>query len=359
MAFPIHPSRSDYDLMYSVLYDDFTAENAIQIIAILDKEEPFPDPPAPSYKVKVTYKAAAGGSLQGGTTEWVQAGASPTQVPMVTTDRGYVFSQWTVDGVPVNPESVVVTKDTVFTAEFTFQGIYYDVMYEAGPNGSVDGVLTEHVPEGTLLTFPNPEPNAGYLFYRWVDDTGKAVDPETETATRDAIYTAEFQVERKVFTIDIYDVKPRTTASGSSGITHHQYQVNEGDAVSLNMFVDTSAGPTINAAGEYMDSFDEVPTKDTWYQRIDNTEQLSTQNYYYRKTFYAGRGGKLRSGTTEGYALTMQGSTWGGGSITTPTPVADTGWHFSHWINLATGATVSNPSSGTTTAKYGAIFVQD
>ena len=71
MAFPIHPSRSDYDLSYSVLYDDFTAENAIVIIAILDKVTPFPPAPPPSYRVIVTYEAGVGGALQGKTTEWV------------------------------------------------------------------------------------------------------------------------------------------------------------------------------------------------------------------------------------------------------------------------------------------------
>lgn len=55
MAFPIHPSRSDYDLMYSVLYDDFTAENAIQIISNLDKELPYPEPPEPDFKVIVNF----------------------------------------------------------------------------------------------------------------------------------------------------------------------------------------------------------------------------------------------------------------------------------------------------------------
>lgn len=55
MAFPTHPSRSDYDLNYSVLYDDFTAENAIRVISLLDMVAPFPPAPPPSYKVIVTY----------------------------------------------------------------------------------------------------------------------------------------------------------------------------------------------------------------------------------------------------------------------------------------------------------------
>lgn len=51
MPYPIHPSRSDYDLDYSVLYDDYDAENALRIIAELDREIPFAPAPAPNFKV--------------------------------------------------------------------------------------------------------------------------------------------------------------------------------------------------------------------------------------------------------------------------------------------------------------------
>lgn len=49
MAYPVHPSQSDYDLDYSVLYDDFTAENAIEVIKRLDHQIPFDPPPFVSY----------------------------------------------------------------------------------------------------------------------------------------------------------------------------------------------------------------------------------------------------------------------------------------------------------------------
>lgn len=45
MAYPIHPSQSDLDLMFSVLYDDFTAEQAIKAIKGLDFVVPFDPPP--------------------------------------------------------------------------------------------------------------------------------------------------------------------------------------------------------------------------------------------------------------------------------------------------------------------------
>ena len=164
-------------------------------------------------------------------------------------------------------------------------------------------MLTQHVPEGTKLTFPDPIPDVDYVFEGWYRGT-TPVDIDTEAASGNYTYTARFKVNRRVFTIDIYDVRPRTTATTSNGITHHQYQIDEGDPVDINWFVDTEKGPILNAAGEYMSTFDEVPTGDTWYQRVDNTESFSTQNYYYRKTFYAARGGHLRVNNRNVYANT-------------------------------------------------------
>ena len=194
MAFPIHPSKSDRDLMYSVLYDDFTAENAIHIISILDKEEPFPDPAAPNYRVKVAYRAGAGGSLQGETTEWVKAGTSPTQVPFVTANRGYEFTTWTVNGEPVDPETYIATRDTEFVAVFIFSGVFYNITFVCDTNGSIDdhpGVLTIQVAEGEYVPFPDVTPNEGFMFDAWYDGA-VAVTPGEETAQADTTYTARF-----------------------------------------------------------------------------------------------------------------------------------------------------------------------
>lgn len=49
MAYPIHPSQSEYDLKYSVLYDDISAENALAIIRDLDRNVPFPPAPEPHF----------------------------------------------------------------------------------------------------------------------------------------------------------------------------------------------------------------------------------------------------------------------------------------------------------------------
>lgn len=71
MAYPIHPSQSEYDLKYSVLYDDISAENALAIIRDLDRNVPFPPAPEPHFKVKVKYQSTEGGTLQGDLIEMV------------------------------------------------------------------------------------------------------------------------------------------------------------------------------------------------------------------------------------------------------------------------------------------------
>ncbi len=108
-----------------------------------------------------------------------------------------------------------------------------------------------------------------------------------------------------------------------------------------------------------MNNFNEVPTQDTYYQRIDDTEKLTTNNNYYRKTFYAGLGGKLVRNGSAVYSYTAQTSIWSGTAISTPTPQADDGWHFDRWVDLSDGSEANPSNNGYYTKKYAAIFVED
>lgn len=125
------------------------------------------------------------------------------------------------------------------------------------------------------------------------------------------------------------------------------------------MFTQTNSGPILNRNGEVMNNFNEVPTEDIYYQRIDDSESLSTSQGYYRKTFYAGLGGSLIRNGSKVYSYTAQTRTWGGSSITTPTPQADNGWHFDRWIDLSDGSEAIPGDNIYYTRKYAAIFVED
>lgn len=362
MAYPIHPSQSDYDLMYSVLYDDFTAENAIRIIEELDFAVPFDPPPFVRFKVRVTYTTTEGGNLSGATTEWVWINESPSNVPTPVDSPRYEFHHWEdANGNIVDPTTVTVTGDTIFTAVFEYIPLHtYNVTYLAGNNGYLTGETVEVVTEGqTPAHIPTPMPNTQYEFDKWIDENGNTIDPSTITITRDRTFTAQFKYIQKSLKITAYSVKPRTTSTGSNGVTKNDYTLTEGEAVYEGMFTQTDSGPIFNRNGELMNSFNEVPTEDTYYQRIDDTEQLSTNPNRYRKTFYAGIGGKLIHNGATVYSYTAQASIWSGSLISTPTPQADDGWHFDRWVDLSDGSEAIPSDNMYYTKKYAAIFVED
>lgn len=262
-------------------------------------------------------------------------------MPTPRNTNRYEFRHWENEaGLIVDPSQVVVTEDTKFTAVFEYIAPQsYTVSYVAGKNGTLVGQTAESVVEGDKPTkVPTPKPDADFQFTHWVDEDGKEVNPADTAITRNRTFTAQFEYVAKTYTLDIWECSPRTTNATNANRTVNPVTIQEGETLSEDMFTRTTSGPVFDANGRYISSFDKPHYRDTWYQRIDDTEQLTTLNYYYRKTFYAGRGGALNRNGSLVYAYSAQTSLWGsGGSITAPTPVADNGWHFSHWVNMATG----------------------
>lgn len=192
---------------------------------------------------------------------------------------------------------------------------------------------------------PMPTNDKTHIFSHWEVNGEVVSDPEDYTVTRDTIFTAVFEyTPPTTFKVTLYEARPLTTATTTNRVTSHEYEYEEGDEIPLSAFQDTTSGLTIDEDGQYMDDWNEFAYKDTNYQRIQNTETLTANQNYYRKSFFAGPGGHLDVYGSSVYAYTSTTSTWY--SITTPTPVPDDGWEFVQWINLETGATVSNPSSG-------------
>lgn len=304
--------------------------------------------------------ASEGGSLEGQTYEWVWWGEKPTTLPTPVDSRRYEFRHWELDGEIVNPLETKVFGDTEFVAVFEEIPLQsFQVDYAAGPNGRLQGQTAENVIEGEKpAKVPTPVPDEQYEFAGWTDEYGVYIEPANTVITADRRFTANFKYVPKEFNITLCSVKHRTTSVTQSGETVDTIQVTEGDRLNENMF-DNVSGIILNSDGEVINNFNsEVPTKDTWYQEIDDTESLTTQSGYYRKTFYAGHGGKLIYNGAIQYSRTQTRRTSSSSGITTPDPSPDDGFYFVKWINLATGDEVSNPSTGTTTAKYAAIFAE-
>ncbi|MCW2282236.1 bacterial Ig-like domain-containing protein [Lactococcus lactis] len=67
----------------------------------------------------VTFKSDSGGTLSGKTSQRVAEGSKISSIPVVKSNKGYNFLGWYQGNIKVDPNRVIITKDTVFTAKFT------------------------------------------------------------------------------------------------------------------------------------------------------------------------------------------------------------------------------------------------
>jgi hypothetical protein len=107
------------------------------------------------------------------------------------TNTGYRFVQWN-DGNTDNPRTIIITSDTVFTAEFsvvTQEMFHVTVNSNNTDMGTVTGSGDYAV--NTTITM-SAIANTGYHFVQWQD--GNTDNPRTITITSDTVFTAEFSV---------------------------------------------------------------------------------------------------------------------------------------------------------------------
>lgn len=136
----------------------------------------------------ITFNAGAGGSLSGTDVYDVVIGTSWSDitVPTPVADNGYMFVDWT----PAFPTKV--TGNAVFTANFAVKPKeQYTITFTAGNGGTLDGVNSITVEEGTLwseITVPTPVPNEGYDFVSW----SPVLPAATATINGNATYSAVF-----------------------------------------------------------------------------------------------------------------------------------------------------------------------
>lgn len=177
MAYPIHPSRSDNDLKYSVLYDDVDALNAITIIEDLDRGDPIPPAPPWTFKVRVIYMAKAGGYFEGADVEWVVYSTTPTHVPVSGTPTMRIDHWEDEEGNIVDPATVPIAKKTIFYAIFVPNNGEI-VTYTTNPEGILVGNATEFVAWGeSPKNPPTPTPNNSDYIFRYWTLNGKKTNP--------------------------------------------------------------------------------------------------------------------------------------------------------------------------------------
>ena len=154
-----------------------------------------------------------------------------------TPNYGYYFSQWS-DGVTENPRTLILTQDTLFTAEFAKNS--YTITTESSNSawGFTQGDTTAFYLDQVQISATS---QYGYHFVRWND--GNSANPRNISVNRDVVYQA-------VFEKNIYSIAKTMDEKGTiSGPTQAQYLDNITLQAVPNYgyhFVQWSDGVTIN-----------------------------------------------------------------------------------------------------------------
>lgn len=222
-------------------------------------------------KVKISYVAKLGGSIQGETEQETGSGLYGSEVTAVP-DEGFVFAGWS-DGEtsPVRRDKGG-TVDATYTARFV-EAQKFSVLYEAGEGGSIRGIRDQHVYAGASALPVTAVPDFGYIFLSWSD--GVLTDTRTdENITANKTVQAFFlKVADTVVTIDYGDSFTYKTRMSQGDIVN--FPVPERIGYVFKGF-DTPQGIINNGA--------------TWMQNYDCTVTCIWEKITFAISFNVGEG---------------------------------------------------------------------
>ncbi len=159
-----------------------------------------------TYNIVATSNSTTMGSVAGGGSYTYLHEMSLTATPAY----GYHFVQWN-DQNTDNPRTITVTRDSVFTAQFAANS--YTITAE--PNdptmGSAYGSGTYNFNTTATLT---AVAEYGYHFTQWSD--GVTDNPRTITVQNSATYTAQFEINSYILTVQSSNPAIGTTSGGGS-----------------------------------------------------------------------------------------------------------------------------------------------
>lgn len=151
--------------------------------------------------VTISFTVEGGGALEGELEQYITGDASTAPVTAIP-DDGWVFAGWwTKDGDFVTDEPTITHRrgdnsmyyDAEYIAVFELLGDTWELIYKAGPGGSIIGETSQTVPDGESGTAVTAVPEEGYEFVRWSDGVTTAARADTDVA-RDISVTAEFEI---------------------------------------------------------------------------------------------------------------------------------------------------------------------
>ena len=151
--------------------------------------------------VTISFTVEGGGALEGELEQYITGDASTVPVTAIP-DDGWVFAGWwTKDGDFVTDEPTITHRrgdnsmyyDAEYIAVFEWFGDTWELIYKAGPGGSIIGETSQAVPDGESGTAVTAVPEEGYEFVRWSDGVTTATRTDTDVA-RNISVTAEFEI---------------------------------------------------------------------------------------------------------------------------------------------------------------------
>ena len=159
-----------------------------------------------TYNIVASSNSTTMGSVSGGGSYTYLHEMSLTATPAY----GYHFVQWN-DQNTDNPRTITVTRDSAFTAQFAANS--YTITSE--PNdptmGSAYGSGTYNYNTSVTLT---AVAEYGYHFTQWSD--GVTDNPRTVTVQNSATYTAQFEINSYILTVQSSNPAIGTTSGGGS-----------------------------------------------------------------------------------------------------------------------------------------------
>lgn len=273
-----------------------------------------------TYSIVGTSNSTAMGSVTGGGTYTYLHEMSLTATPAF----GYHFVQWN-DQNTDNPRTITVTRDSAFTAQFAANS--YTITAE--PNdptmGSAYGSGTYNFNTTATLT---AVAEYGYHFTQWSD--GVTDNPRTVTVQNSATYTAQFEINSYILTVQSSNPAIGTTSGGGS----YNY------LTPVNITANPNAGYHFT---QWSDGNTDNPRLVTVTQNATYTAQFAINSYAV---------GVTSSNSNMG---SVSGSgTYNHNSTATLTATAYYGYHFVQWQDGNT----ENPRSVVVTdsAQYTALF---
>ena len=130
-----------------------------------------------------------------------------------TANYSYHFVKWS-DGNTDNPRTLVLTQDTILTAEFAINQYSITTASSHSERGTTQGDTTVNHGEYVIIS---ATPNYGYHFVQWSD--GNTDNPRTLVLTQDATFTAEFAPNQ--YSISTTSADPeRGTTQGDTTVNY-------------------------------------------------------------------------------------------------------------------------------------------